>query len=383
MTSRWFRRVVTLAALGLLAPLAAVADPATKARRKPAAEKAPADSGAGLEEEDGKVDAKALVQSGVKLLKQKDYLGALAVFRDAYQRFPSVKLLLNIGTTLKLLGRNAEAANAYQQYLDAPDADPARRAEVNDVLATLDRVLGRLELGISAPEVAGGEDASAASSLEVSINGGEWLPLARAKLWRVDAGAYKVAARQAGFVDAEASGQIGAGELANVRLALVAVVLPTPDVESGSLMQPERGRDVSARVETSSGESARSRLGLLLRGHFHVSPAGAAALVGPTFEVTRRLDVSAAVLIGRYRGGYLGGSFAILPGRLRPLVSAGVLVVSDDGARVAARGAVGVELRVHRQLALFMEAGAEHLFNPPMDVFENAFVPSAGVVGHL
>ncbi len=385
MTSRWLRKVVTLAALGLLVPGAAAADPAANARRKPAAEKAPADSVSGLEEEkdDGKVDAKALVQSGVKLLKQKDYLGALAVFRDAYQRFPSVKLLLNIGTTLKLLGRNAEAANAYQQYLDAPDADPARRAEVNDVLATLDRVLGRLELGVSAPKAGAGASTAAAPSLEVSVNGGEWLPLSRAKLWRVDPGPYKVAARQAGFVDAEASGQIGAGELTNVRLALVAVVEPTPDVESGSLMQPERGGEVSERVESRSRQATRSRLGLLLRGHFHVSPAGAAALVGPTFEVTRRFDVSAAVLIGRYRGGYLGGSFAILPGRLRPLVSAGVLVVSDDGARVAARGAVGVELRVHRQLALFMEAGAEHLFNPPMDVLENTFVPSAGVIGHL
>lgn len=386
MTWRSVRIGVTAAALLLVAAQAASAAPArpAKERRKPAADQspAPAPDGEDSKLDEGKVDAKALVQSGVKLLKQKDYLGALAVFRDAYQRFPSVKLLLNIGTTLKLLGRNAEAANAYQQYLDAPDADPARRAEVNDVLATLDRVLGRLDVGIAAPEPSKAADL-AAPALEISINGGEWLALARAKLWRVDPGAYKVAARQPGFVNAEASGQIGAGELANVRLSLVAVVAPTPDVESGSLMQPERGSEVNERVELSSGAPARSRLGLLLRGHFHVSPAGAAALLGPTFEVTRRLDVSAAVLIGRYRGGFLGGSFAILPGRLRPLVSAGLLVVSDDGARVAARGAVGVELRVHRQLALFVEAGAEHLFNPPMDVLENTFVPSAGVIGHL
>lgn len=380
MISRSVRAgVITAALLQLLSP-AATAAPERPARgpRVPA-DKAPTAPGpaAGVDEgktDEGKVDAKALVQSGVKLLKQKDYLGALAVFRDAYQRFPSVKLLLNIGTTLKLLGRNAEAANAYQQYLDAPDADPARRAEVNDVLSTLDRVLGRLELRADAAEPA--------ESLEVSINGGDWLPLARAKLWRVDPGPYRVMARQPGFVAAEVSGQIGAGEQAGVRLALVAVVEPSPDVESASLMQPER-RGASDGVEVSAVAPERSRLGLLLRGHFHVSPAGAAALVGPTFELTRRVDVSAAVLIGRYRGGYLGGSFAILPGRLRPLVSAGLLVVADDGARVAARAALGVEVRVHRQLALFAEVGAEHLFNPPMTVLENAFVPSAGVIGHL
>lgn len=383
MTWRLVRAGMATAALVLLAPQAASAQPQTpaKERRKPVGDRAPA-APEEAKADGGRVDAKALVQSGVKLLKQKDYLGALAVFRDAYQRFPSVKLLLNIGTTLKLLGRNAEAANAYQQYLDAPDADPARRAEVNDVLATLDRVLGRLELGAEAPAlVEAPAPVEAPESLEVSINGGDWLPLARAKLWRVDPGAYQVAARQPGFVAAEVSGQIGAGEQASVRLALVAAVESAPDVESGALMQPEGG--VRDRVEVPSAERDRSRLGLLLRGHFHVSPAGAAALIGPTFELTPRLDVSAAVLIGRYRGGYLGGSFAFLPGRLRPLASAGLLVVADDGARLAARAAVGVEVRVHRQLALFMEAGAEHLFNPPMTVLENAFVPSAGVIGHL
>jgi len=55
---------------------------------------------------DNKVDAQSLMQSGVKLLEAKDYLGALAVFKTAYERFPSTKILLNIGTTLKYLDRD-------------------------------------------------------------------------------------------------------------------------------------------------------------------------------------------------------------------------------------------------------------------------------------
>src|SRR5262249_55769971 len=93
----------------------------------------------------GKVDAKALVQSGVKLLEAKDYLGALAIFKDAYVRFPSAKILINIGTTLKLLDRKAEAANAYQRYLDSPDADANRKPQVAAELAALDKSVGRLE----------------------------------------------------------------------------------------------------------------------------------------------------------------------------------------------------------------------------------------------
>src|SRR6188472_1581404 len=75
-------------------------------------------------------DAKALVQTGVRLLDAKDYLGALATFKEAYSRYPSAKILLNIGTTLRLLGRDAEAANTYQRYLESKDADTARSIEV-------------------------------------------------------------------------------------------------------------------------------------------------------------------------------------------------------------------------------------------------------------
>ena len=78
----------------------------------------------------GKVDAKALMQSGLKLFEAKDYLGALAVFNDAYKRLPSAKILLNIGTTEVLLERKADAANSYQRYLDSPDADPAKKPDV-------------------------------------------------------------------------------------------------------------------------------------------------------------------------------------------------------------------------------------------------------------
>ena len=358
---------------------AAPASPAGKARRRPKpAPAAEGDPTAAEPAADGKVDAKALVQSGVRLLKQKDYLGALAVFRDAYQRFPSVKLLLNIGTTLKLLGRNAEAANAYQRYLDDPQADPARRAEVADVLSTLDRVLGRLQLaaGPGSPK-----DAS------VSVNGGEWLPLAQAAVVRVDPGPYKVAARRDGFTPVEVNGGVGAGEQAVVDLALVAQVVAPADVGSGDLL-PRPGaeplEDQSGVHARAGAQQPRSRFGLMLRGHFHVTePAGAAALVGPTMDVTSRIEVNIGALVGRFRGGYLGGSFAILPGRLRPLAAAGVLLVVDDGPRFAARGALGLEVSVSRNLSVFVEVGGEHVFDAPMTVFANAFVPSAGVYGRL
>ncbi|MEZ4360434.1 MAG: hypothetical protein R3B48_09650 [Kofleriaceae bacterium] len=316
-----------------------------------------------------KVDAKALVQSGVKLLRQKDYLGALVVFRDAYQRFPSVKLLLNIGTTLKLLGRDAEAANAYQRYLDAPDADRARAVEVKAELAKLDRRVGVVQIVVADEAPVGAE---------LSIVEGDWLPLRPGPL-RVAPGPYRLRARAVGFEPVEISAVAVAGERQEQRLVLVAI----PVVEEVPEAPPVIPDVEVTRPLPPPARERRSRLGLMLRGHFHLSPAGAAALIGPTLDVTRRVEVHAGVLIGRFRGGYAGSSVALTSTRIRPLVSGGAVLFVDDGPRVALRGAVGLELVLSRNLSLFAEVGGERLLNPPMTVFANSFVPSASVHGRL
>lgn len=76
---------------------------------------------------------------------------ALEKYRAAYARFPSPKLLLNIGTALRQLGRSVEAAEAYEEYLRAPDADPARSADLRRILGELDAVVGRLRIEVSGP----------------------------------------------------------------------------------------------------------------------------------------------------------------------------------------------------------------------------------------
>ena len=122
---------------------------------------------------ENKVDAQSLMQSGVKLLEAKDYLGALAVFKTAYERFPSTKILLNIGTTLKYLDRDADAANAYQRYIDANDAEPKRRAELQKLVDKIDKTTGRYEI------------TPTPSDATVTIDDDDWLHVVRGKLWRV------------------------------------------------------------------------------------------------------------------------------------------------------------------------------------------------------
>jgi len=319
-----------------------------------------------------KVDAKSLMQSGLKLFEAKDYLGALAVFRDAYERFPSGKILINIGTTLKELGRDAEAANAYQAYLDAPDAETAKRAQIEGIVAEIDKTVGRLEVTVTPADA------------EVQINGGDWLPTAKAKRHRVTPGSFTVNARKAKFQSEAKQAQVTAGEIATISLTLVAL--------------PEQTKIVEVPVTRDSGErsdnDARSRIGVLAIAHLDVPfddrPRGGAALVGATGDLTEQLCAQAALIIGptaetdvTVSGAFAGASFAVLSGNLRPIVSAGLPVFFSNGARWAVRGAAGIEWQFNRHISLIAELGLEYVFNPEPMYKTNVFVPAIGASGRL
>ena len=315
-----------------------------------------------------KGDAKELLQLGVKLLNSKDYLGALAVFQDAYRRFPSAKILIDIGTTFRALGRNAEAANAYQRYLDTPRAEPdgALATEVTKDLAELDPDLAKL--AITAPP-----------GTEVQVGSFDWEPIADATVVRVAPGAYVVHARHDGHKPFETHGDIAVGQQVAVAIALE----PIP--------QERVVVRVPVSVATPEAEGPRQRFGVLALGHFDVS-GGAAAFVGLTFDATSRLELEAAGIIGPNVGGYAGASFSILTGTLRPIVSAGIPIFVNDGARYAARGAVGLEIVANRHFAVILELGVERDLNPqqvididgmPRTVDKTAFIPALGASARL
>ena len=312
-----------------------------------------------------KTDAQSLMQSGVKLLEAKDYLGALAVFKNAYERFPSAKILLNIGTTLKLLGRDADAANAYQRYLEDSGTDPKRRAEVEKLIAKIDKTVGRVELTVTP------------SDAQVAIDDDDWLHVVRAAKWRVTPGHHEIHARRDGYDAGTKSIDVAAGESAAITLALA----ETPKPVAPTVAEPV-GAGIRAAPVIVAPPEARSRFGALVFGHFDI-PHGGAALVGATADITDRIAVRAAAILGPHVGGYVGGVVAILPHTYRPYISAGLPVFASNGARYSIRGAAGFEYELNRHLAISIEAGVEHTFDPEMNVKPTAFVPAAGIVGRL
>lgn len=313
----------------------------------------------------GKGDAKSLMQSGVRLLEAKDYLGALAVFTEAYARFPSAKILLNIGTTNNLLERKAEAANAYQKYLDSPDADPSKQMDVTTALVDIDKVVGRLEISVTPADA------------QIQVNDGEWKSAAEARLVRVPAGPYSVKARKDKFGTEGKSSVIDIGTSARVEMVLTAVPEETkPVIGIG-------GGDVGLIDVVPEPEEPRSRLGGLALGHFDVARGGAALLVGLTADITTPLQLQVAGVIGPTYGMYAGASFAILPGRTRPFVAAGMPVFFSNGARFGVRAAGGVEIQLTRHVSLLAELGAEMMLNPEDNILKAAFIPALGATGRL
>ena len=85
--------------------------------------------------------AQALMTEGVKQLQNRSFDQALANFLEAYNRFPSPKILLNVASTLRDMGRLADAANTYQRYLLDPSTGAERVAEVKEILLRLDEQL--------------------------------------------------------------------------------------------------------------------------------------------------------------------------------------------------------------------------------------------------
>ena len=309
-----------------------------------------------------KGDAKALLQSGLKLFAAKDYLGALSVFETAYARFPSGKILLNIGTTLLKLDRTAAAANAYQRYLDKKDGDPAKVTEVTKVLADLDRGLGVLAISVEPAQEA-----------EIQIGDAKWVRASDLARYRVDRGSITVRARSTGYVEAQQTVRIDAGQKREIALVLE----PEPVVATTT------GTPMDTGLRTGVTPEGRARLGALVLAHIDPSNSGAAVIVGITADVVSRLQVQAAALIGPVSGGYAGVSFAFLDGRVRPILAAGLPVFFSDGPRVALRGAAGVELAINRHFAVIAELGVEYLVNPEPDVTPTLFIPAIGATARL
>jgi len=380
--------------------------------------------------------AQALMTEGVKQLQARSYDQALANFLEAYSKFPSPKILLNVASTLRDMGRLADAANTYQRYLLDPSTGSERVAEVKEILLRLDEQLTILTVRVFP------------RGSDISIDGGPFIAVGTSLLTRVRPGLHLVRIRK----DA-ASNELTVngfeGENKEVSAALKVEVLgdilpvppkdpkvPTPsptDITPPASLMPEHvdgwlitgtqyatdsgtGRDRRVRSGTQGPEIAPIvprydfDEGDQVLAHHEPTPrisSGVIAVLridgegrgfagGVGLAISRaRLEAEIMLLKSDSTGGYLGVRYRLMTGWLRPYVGLGVPgfafdQVEDDGMAtskrlaIGLRGAAGVELMINGHLSVHADLGYEHFFfidDPLIDT--NIFVPTVGVIGRL
>lgn len=165
--------------------------------------------------------AEAAFKKGVAAFDAGSLDKALAHYRESYALWPRARTLLNLGLVSRKLGRAAEAANFFAQYLEDDAVDEARVPAVQKALAELDVELGRLRV------TAGGQG-------EVTLDGQVLAEAELARPLRVTPGAHRLSQ---GGVDTEV--EVGPNQEVEVTAGLQVApqpqepvpVPPAPEVE--------------------------------------------------------------------------------------------------------------------------------------------------------
>jgi|GEM_PF-1701280 len=375
--------------------------------------------------------AQALMTEGVKQLQARAFDQALANFLEAYAKFPSPKILLNIASTLRDMGRLADAANTYQRYLSDPATGAERVAEVKDLLLQLDAQLAILTIRVTP------------RGSEISIDGGPFIPVGSSLVTRVRTGLHLVRIRKDQLADElTVNGFEGENkEVASIAVPpapdapkppVVADVKP-PDLKAGARAAPPERADAWLLVGTQYGTADASSRERTVRGRgdgreitaivprydehepslldpdeeiasgvlgvLRIDGKGRGFAGGLGLAISRgHLETEIMVLKSDEVGGYLGLRYRVLTGFFRPYVALGApgfvfdhTELDTDGVTeqttkrlaVGVRGAAGIELKINGHLSVQGDLGYEHFFFVDEHYEADVFVPTLGMIGRL
>lgn len=367
--------------------------------------------------------AQALMAEGVRQLKAQSYDQALANFLEAYNKFPSPKILLDVASTLRDMGRAADAANTYQRYLADPATGPERIAEVKELLQKLDAQLTILTIRVDP------------KGTEISIDGGPFVTVGSSLLTRVRPGLHLVRGKHGGGTT-ELTINGFEGETKDVPLtihdepapqaapvATAPAATPAPEHVEGWLITgtkygtdqptsserhvrtgyagPELQPIVPHYDETDTGlviiEPEHEAIASGVVGILRVDGQGrgAAGGLGIAYAPSDRVELELAGLRSNIWGAYAGFRWRFLTGWVRPYAAGGVpmFFFHDDNmisrAVIGLRGAGGIELMINGHLSIEGDVGIEHFFNvsgvyvDEKTLDATVLVPTLGVIGRL
>jgi hypothetical protein len=325
--------------------------------------------------------ARVLFKEGVELLQKGEFEPALHRFEGAYESWRNPKILLNIATTLRQLGRLPEAGDMYELYLADPGADPKKNDEVKTALSEIDAKIGlvTIEVGVDGVTVAIDgtrlERSKSPSTKELVRS----LPLAEdvAGRWRVRLmpGKHTVEATKDGYEPRTVELALSAGESKTLELALA--------VESEAPPPPPPPSPAPPPPPPEDELSHKGQIVLVTRADVDGKFRGAVGVLGAGYGLGAVVELQAAALVGRDKGFEPGASFYLSEGMFKPVGYVGVPVFLVDGASPGLHGAVGLQVDPSKNFGGFVQVGVATFFNVPEDRESTAFVPSVGIQGRM
>ncbi|MEO8699401.1 MAG: hypothetical protein ABI867_05130 [Kofleriaceae bacterium] len=366
--------------------------------------------------------AQALMIEGVRQLQNKIYDQALANFLEAYAKFPSPKILLNVASTLRDMGRGADAANTYQRYLSDPQSGSERIAEVKELLIRLDEQLTILTVRVFP------------HGSDISIDAGPFIPVGSTLVTRVRPGIHLVRIRNDNQTnEVSVNGFEGENKEVAAALTIAVPVMPPvtatkptapPDNQNGWLITGQYKSDGTGNqrgvLKTTAGESVSAITPVFdimgdgdvvvrspthdtissgLLGVVRIDAEGRGFAGGLGLAIARgRFEGDVMVLRSNVTGGYLGFRYRFLVGFLRPYAALGIPgfvfdntvqgamgeTTTETKLAIGARVAGGIELYINGHLSVQGDIGFEHFwFVKDTRFVENVWVPTLGVIGRL
>jgi tetratricopeptide repeat protein/PEGA domain-containing protein len=332
-------------------------------------------------------EAKALFREATRLAETGDYAGAADLYRTAYARFPNPKILWNLAQVLERMGRKAEAADVYAEFIRQPGTEEAKRTEGTGLLAELDAQVGKLRIEVPQPGarvVLDGREIGTGTSFTV----------------RVDPGSHSVVAERVGSPPAAATIDVPVGMERAVNLRPGAVVgqaapaaekapppPPTPVSEPSPVAPATAAAAPAAEPTVVAGvapESAsldhRGQLGLTLRSETDARTGATGPSAGLSFGATSWLEVAAVALVQKTKGARISASaFLLSSGPWKPFLRLGVPMFSVDGLRPGIDVAGGLLFDVARYAGVVVDVGVEHFPTVPEPFHKTAVVVGLGL----
>jgi hypothetical protein len=321
-------------------------------------------------------EAKTLFAEGNRLLAAGDAQGALGMYRSAYERFPNPKLLLNIGTALRQLGRNAEAADAYERYLRESGFDAKRAAEATKILGELEPLVGRVRIETTPP------------GATVAIDGKAVGVVAEPKVVRVEPGSHTFSAELRDHEPVNVAVKIARGEELPVRIALKALPPPPPPppLEPVAPLPVAPAPSPEALLEVEGGFepeplSHAGHLALTARSETDVRELGTGSAFGVAVGVGQIIELSGLALIQRDVGMRVAATAWLMPdAAVKPLLRLGIPVFfTDDGAKAGIHAGGGAIWDLSERYGLGLDLAVEHFPGAPDARHKTAAVLGAGL----